>query len=127
MVSLRLWRDMLYLQTPGASRIQRPTGLRFRICSSSGRGTLSLTATLTLQSNGLQFTVLAVVGPTLTTLVMTSFATDVSGDEVVPDGFMKDVIAITLVTLVTPAVMSEGISKKFQAEGEEASGNCALD
>lgn len=116
MVDLRLWRDMLYLRTLGASRIQRPTGFRFRICSSSGRETLSLTATLTLQSNGLQFTVLAVVGPTLTTLVMTSFATDVSDDEVVPNGFTKDVIAITLVTLVTPAVVSEGVSKTFQAE-----------
>lgn len=114
MVDWRLWRDTLFLRTPGANRIRRPTDPSFRTFSSLGKGRLSLTATLTVQSSGLQFAVLTVVGPTLTTLVMSSFLFDGSGvtdDDGVPNEFTKDVTAKTLVTLVIPAVVSEVISK----------------
>ena len=77
-----------------------------------GSGRLPLTATLTLQSNGLQSAVFTVVTPTRTTLVMTPSTSEVSDDEVVPDGFTKDVIATNLVTLVTLAVVSEIISNE---------------
>ena len=71
-----LWRDTLCLPTAGANKIQRPTKTKFRKYSSLGMRSLSLTATLRLQSNGWQFAVLTVVGPTLTTLVMTSTPCD---------------------------------------------------
>ena len=114
MVDWRLWRDTLFLRTPGANRIRKPTDPGFRTCTSLGKGRLSLTATLTVQSNGLQFAVLTVVSPTLTTLVMISFASDGSGvtdDDGVPNEFTKDVTATTLVTVVAPAVVSDVISK----------------
>ena len=66
-----------------------------------------------MQSNGLQFAVLTVVTPTLITLVMTPSTADGTDDEVVPDGFTNDVIATTLVTLVTLAVVSAAISKEL--------------
>lgn len=68
MADWRLWRDTLCLRIPEANKIPTPTGLEIKVCSDLGKERLSLTATLTLQSNGWQFAVLTVVGPTLTTL-----------------------------------------------------------
>ena len=79
-----------------------------------GKGWLSLTATFRLQSNGLQFAVFAVVTPTLTTLVRSSLPSDglVGIDvEVGSTEPKKDVTATTLVTNVTPPVVSKVISK----------------
>ena len=79
-----------------------------------GKGWLSQTATFRLQSNGLQFAEFAVVTPTLTTLVTTSLPSgglDESVVEVVPAEPRKEVTATTLVTNVTPPVVSEVISK----------------
>ena len=79
-----------------------------------GKGWLSLTATLRLQSNGLQFAVFAVVTPTLITLVRSSLPSDGLGGfevEVVPTEPRKEVTATTLVTNVTPPVVSKVISK----------------
>lgn len=112
-VDWKLWIDTLFLRTLEANRGSRQTGFRLRARSSLRSGRLLLTATLTLQSNGLQSAVLTVVTPTLITLVMSPFTTDVSDDEVVPDGLTKDVIETTWVTLVTLAVVSEVISKEF--------------
>ena len=110
----RLWRDMLCLRTPEANKIPRLTESIFRTCWSMGKGSLLLTATFRLQSNGLQFAVFAVVTPTLTTLVRSSLPSDGldgSDVEVVPTEPRKEVTATTLVTSVTPPVVSNVISK----------------
>ena len=110
----RLWRDMLCLRTPEASKIQRLTESIFRTFWSVGKGWMSLTATFRLQSNGLQSTVFAVVTPTLTTLVRSSVPSDGpdgSDVEVVPTEPIKEVTATTLVTIVTLPVVSRVISK----------------
>ena len=80
---------------------------------------MALTATLTVQSSGLQFPVLAAVGPTLITLVMISFSSDGSG--VTDDEGTPRVIETTLVTLVMLAEESEIISEELQIGEEKGS------